>query len=348
MKVEKQQFGELKGRVIESFTLKNHNGMEVTCINLGCIITRIMVPDRNGNVENVVLGYETLNEYVNDASFFGAVVGRVAGRISKGRFELDGKEYTLAKNENGNHLHGGMEGFNQKVWDAEVVEDENTAGVAFTYTSPDGEEGYPGTVKLRVTYLLNDQNQLIIHYTGISDQRTPLNVTNHSYFNLTGNIKSDILNHRLKLKSHQFLELDEEMIPTGKMLEVEGTEFDFRDERAIKTGVGSLHPQNVLVGGGYDHPFILDANNDHEIVLSDPESGRTLIIETDEAGVVVYSGNQLITDVEKDTRSKKHLGICLETQGLPDAVNHSHFPSWILEKDTEYVSKTTYKFGVSE
>lgn len=348
MKVIQEKFGEINDQTVNSFTLVNDHGIELTCINYGCIITKMITPDKDGNYENIVLGYDSLEEYVKGSYFFGTVVGRVAGRIKGGSFDLNGKTYTLAKNENNNHLHGGDKGFDKVIWDASIQENDEKVSVQFSYLSPDGEEGYPGNLNIKVTYTLNNQNELTIHYSGISDEKTLLNMTNHSYFNLSGNIKRDILNHSLSIKSDKFLELNDELLPTGNLLEVKGTSFDFTNERFIQTGVESNHPQNLLAGNGYDHPFALSSNHDEEIILKDSGSGRTLTIETDEPGVVVYSGNQMKTEGEiYGVPSRKYLGICLETQGLPDAIHHPNFPSWVLEKDQEYTSATKYKFGVA-
>lgn len=345
MKVIQEKIGEKDNQTISSFTIINNNGVEVTCINYGCIITKIIVPDIHGNYENIVLGYDTLEEYVNDTAFLGAIVGRVGGRIKGGAFELDGQTYQLAKNENNNHLHGGVKGFDKVVWDAEIMEN----GVRFSYVSVNGEEGYPGNLHIQVTYTLDNDNQLKIQYEAQSDKKTLVTVTNHSYFNLSGNLKKDILQHTLKIKSDQFLELDQEFIPTGNFVDVKNTPFDFTMERVIETGTASAHSQNVLVGGGYDHPFLLNTNHDKEIVLMDPDSGRTLTIETDEAGVVVYSGNSLSPEGEiRGVPLRKYLGICLETQGLPDAIHQPHFPSSILEKDQKYNSVTKYTFGIEK
>ncbi|PLS01126.1 aldose epimerase family protein [Neobacillus cucumis] len=347
MKVIQENFGQLNNQTVNSYTLINDHGMELTCINYGCIITKIITPDRNGNFENIVLGYDTLEEYVKGSYFFGTIVGRVAGRIKGGSFELDGKTYTLAKNENNNHLHGGNSGFDKVIWDASVIENDQEVSVQFSYLSPNGEEGYPGNLNVKVTYILNNLNELTIHYSGVSDEKTLLNMTNHSYFNLSGNLKKDILNHSLSIKSEKFLELNDELLPTGKLVDVLETPFDFTNDRLIQSGIESDHPQNKLAGQGYDHPFVLSANHDQEIILKDSESGRTLTIETDEPGVVVYSGNQMKSEGEiYGVPSCKYLGICLETQGLPDAIHHPNFPSWVLEKDQEYTTITKYKFGL--
>lgn len=343
MEVLKEGFGQVGSQPVYSFTLTNDQGMEVTAINYGCIITKMNVPDRDGRFENIALGHDTLDEYLNDPYFLGAVVGRVAGRIKGGSFELDGKKFNLAKNDNTNHLHGGMKGFDKVVWDAKVIDD----GVLFSYLSRDDEEGYPGNLYIEVTYRLNNDNELSIQYRAQTDQKTLLTATNHSYFNLSGNLKRDVLEHSLQLKSSRFLELDDEFLPTGSMMDVKDTPFDFTRGGTIKTGAESNHPQNVLVGHGYDHPFLLDANHDHEIILRDPESGRTLTVVTDEPAVVVYSGNSLKEEGNfRGVPSRKHLGICLETQAYPDGIHHPHFPSMVLDKGEMYSSITKYKFGL--
>ena len=349
MKVIQENFGQLTNQSIRAFTLVNDNGMEMTCINYGCIITKIFTPDKDGNFENVVLGYDSIEEYVKDSPYFGAVCGRVAGRIQGASFELDGHEYVLAQNDNGNHLHGGIKGFDKVIWEAAIIEQDDEVGVHFFYISPDGDEGYPGNVSLNVTYTLTNKNELSIHYSAKTDKKTLLNVTNHTYFNLSGNLKRDILDHSLTIKSDQYLELDKGFIPTGELLDVKGTPFDFTDGRQIKTGVKSSHPQNVLVGEGYDHPFLLSANHNQEIVLKDADSGRTLTVETDEVAVVVYTGNSMSNSGEiRGVPSRRYLGICLETQGLPDAIHQPDFPSVILDKDEIYSKITRYRFGIEE
>ncbi len=349
MNVIQKPFGSMKDEEVNEFTLMNDNGIELTCINYGCAITKIITSDQDGSKENIVLGYDSLEEYVNGSSFFGSVVGRVAGRIGNAEFELNGKNYTVAKNENGNHLHGGVKGFDKVIWNAAILESEELAQVQFTYLSPDGEEGYPGNLEMKVTYTLNNNNEFTILYEGISDEKTILNVSNHSYFNLSGDLKRDIQDHKLILKSDRFLDLQEDLLPTGKFVDVDNTTFDFREGRNIRAGVESNDVQNRLAGGGYDHPFVLNDNHNQEIMLEDPESGRTLTIETDEVGVIVYTASQLPEEGEVyGVPSRKYLGICLETQGLPDAVHHAEFPSWVLEKDTPFSSVTKYQFGVKE
>jgi aldose 1-epimerase len=345
MNIFTERFAEHEGKGINSYTLQNNAGMEVTCINYGCIITKILTPDQHGVLENVVLGFDRLEDYQNFSPYFGAVVGRVAGRIKNGEFELDGKTYKLPQNENHSHLHGGIKGFDRKLWEAEVFQTETEVGVEFSYMSVDGEEGYPGNLVMKITYTLNNQNKFVISYHGVSDHNTLVNLTNHTYFNLSGNVKRDVLEHELTIKSNQFAELDVELLPTGKLLDVNETPFDLRQGKKIRAGVESEHSQNFLAGKGYDHPFLLSENNHKEIVLFDEESGRKLIVETDEPSVVVYTGNQLGDHFEiRGIKSRKYLGMCLETQGLPDSIHHSHFPSCVLEKGEEYSTKTTYTF----
>ncbi|MFS0862635.1 aldose epimerase family protein [Fredinandcohnia sp. 179-A 10B2 NHS] len=347
MRIYEEEFGKIDNKSVASFTLVNDNGMEVSAITYGCTITKVMVPDKNGTVENVVLGFDSIGDYINHSPYFGCVVGRVAGRINGASFELDGKEYNLVKNENGNTLHSGPNSFSNVVWDAAMIEEDHLVGVEFSYRSPDGELGFPGNVDMIVRYTLNNENEVLITYEGTTDQKTILNVTNHSYFNLSGDVKRDVLDHTLRMNSSQFLELDEEFLPTGNYLEVENTPFDFRTGRQIRDGVTSSHQQNKLVGEGYDHPFLLQG--DKEILLTDSESGRTVKVETDEVSVVVYSSNSLQGDFSiQGQKARKYLGICLETQGLPDAIHHPHFPSITIDEGEKYHTQTKFIFNVDK
>ncbi|MBZ5752816.1 aldose epimerase family protein [Metabacillus rhizolycopersici] len=345
MNVTENIFGELNGQTVKSFTISNDNGMEVTCIDYGCIITKINVPDQEGTIENVVLGFDTLEEYLNYSPFFGSVIGRVAGRIQQSKFDLDGVTYPLPKNEGENHLHGGPNGFHQVIWDSFIEEKSDEVNIKFSYISPDGEGGYPGRLEVTVNYSLNNNNELIITYQGTSDKKTLLNLTNHSYFNLSGDLKRNILEHELTIKSDRFLELDESLLPTGNFINVENTAFDFREGKKILEGVKSEHVQNELVGGGYDHPFLLNTNNQEEICLVDAISGRKLVVETDKPSVVLYTANMLESNFQlRGIPSQKHLGVCLETQCPPNAIHHQEFPSIVLEKNEVYQSKTSFKF----
>jgi aldose 1-epimerase len=286
-----------------------------------------------------------MEEYRRYSPYFGAVVGRVAGRIKDAEFELEGKMYHLEKNDGQNHLHGGKTGFSDVIWDASSFENEDEAGVEFTYFSSDGEEGYPGNLEVKVTYTLTNHNELFISYSANADKTTLLNLTNHTYFNLSGNVKRDILEHYLTMKSEAFLELNEDLTPTGQVLNVENTSFDFRKGRKIIEGVVSEDQQNILAGKGYDHPFLLSDNHQEEIILKDETSGRVLTVETDQPSVVLYTGNQIGTAYEiRGVQSKNYLGLCLETQGPPDSVHHPNLPSMILHKDETYNTATKYSF----
>lgn len=348
MKVTKKLFGEFNGQKVTSYTIKNNNGMEVTCIDYGCIITKIVVPDKNGILENVVLGFDTLEEYIDYSPYFGSIIGRVAGRIGQSKFELDGTTYQLPKNEGENHLHGGPNGFHNVIWESSLEEKADEVSINFTYTSPDGEAGYPGNLKVDVNYSIHNNNEIVIAYKATSDKKTVVNLTNHSYFNLSGNLKRTILEHELMINSDQFLELNQALLPTGKSIDVADTAFDLRKGKKIMEAVASDHPQNKLVGGGYDHPFLLNANALDQISLSDPFNGRKLIVETDLPSVVVYTSNMLEGNFEiRGNSPEKHLGICLETQLPPDAMNHREFPSIVLDKNETYQSTTSYKFTLA-
>jgi aldose 1-epimerase len=348
MRIVQERFGEMEGKIITATTLINHRGMEVTSINYGCIITSILTPDQYGIKENIVLGFDSLEEYKKHSPYFGAVVGRFAGRIQGSSFTLDGVSYHLPRNNGQNHLHGGVKGFDKAIWDIEVVMGKQEAKVVYSYLSPDGEEGYPGNLHIKVIYTLSDRDELTISYEAVSDKNTLLNVTNHSYFNLSGNLKRDTLEHELTIKSDFFLELGEDLIPTGELLSVQGTTFDFRQGRKLQDGIQFQHPQNKLAGG-YDHPFVLNEHNNREIELRDKESGRMLTIETDQPSVVLYSGSQLSSDYTiRGVQCRKYLGVCLETQGFPDNIHHPHLPSTILEAGKVYQSQTKYLFGLTE
>lgn len=344
MEIKKGLFGEIDGKAVESYTLKNSNGMSITCINYGCIITELLVPDKQSQLENVVLGFDNLNDYIDHSPFFGAVIGRVAGRIKGAEFELDHKTYKLPANENQNHLHGGETGFDKVIWDVSTNKSNDKLSVLFTFRSEDGEEGYPGNLDVKVIYTLTNQNELTISYSATSDKKTLVNLTNHTYFNLSGNLQTDILNHKLTMDSDQFLELDDLFIPTGNFIDVEGTVFDFRNGRTISEGINSSDPQIKKAGNGYDHPFLLQRG---KIDLVDETSGRKLVVETDQPAAILYTGNQLRGDFNvQGIPVRKHLGLCIETQGLPDSIHHSNFGSCILDKSEKFETKTTFKFEV--
>nr|WP_240465293.1 aldose epimerase family protein [Neobacillus thermocopriae] len=340
-----REFGHYHGEPVIEYTLTNNLGMSVSCLNYGCTITKIIVPDRHGKLENVVLGFDTLEEYVDFSPYFGSVIGRVAGRIKYAAFELDGVEYKLEANEFPNHLHGGRKGFDKRIWKTEPVEQVDAVGIRFTYLSPDGEEGYPGNLEINILYLLSNTNELSITYEAKTDRKTLINLTNHSYFNLSGNVKRDCTEHILQLDSERFLELGYDLIPTGKIIESKNTPFDFNQGRLLKSGIKSSHPQNILVGNGYDHPLLFAKKGENTITLSEKESGRSLIITTDQPCVVLYTSNQLSGPFSiAGVPARNYLGVCLETQGLPDAIHHPNFPSIILNPEDVYQSTTRYRF----
>ena len=339
------------GKPVEAFTLVNASGMEVRAMTYGAIILSIRVPDAKGVTGDVVLGYDSLAGYVRSSPYFGAVVGRYGNRIAKGRFTLSGKSYTLAVNNGPNALHGGLRGFDKAVWAAEPVRTDSGVGVVFTLVSPDGDEGYPGTLTARVTYTLpNARNELVIDYEGTADQATPLNITNHSYFNLAG--AGDILGHVLTLNADSLTPVDTTLIPTGAISPVAGTPFDFRTPTAIGARIDAKDAQ-IKNGGGYDHNFVLNRGAPglvHAARVTEPTTGRTLDVSTTEPGVQFYSGNFLDgTLTGKGGRVYQHRnGFCLETQHYPDSPNHSNFPSTILQPGSTYRSRTVFAFGVNK
>ena len=343
-------FGTLDGKEIKSYTVKNRAGMEFNCLDYGCVMTKIVMPDREGKKENIVLGFDTLEEYVDHSPFFGSVMGRISGRIKNAEFSLDGKTYHLPKNDGKNNLHGGPKGFHQVIWDSSAELNQDEVKITFTYMSPDGEEGFPGNLETQVVYTFNEECEWKVSYQAISDQRTIVNLTNHSYFNLSGNLKRTILSHELQLKSDRFLELDSELLPTGRANPVDDTVFDFRNGRRLEEGIQSSDRQIELTGGGYDHPFLLNANGHEEIALSDQETGRKLIVETDNPCVVVYSGNGLDEgfQVAGGVSAQKHLGICLETQLPPDMIEDPNFESAILNPKEMYRKHTKYSFRLTK
>ncbi|MGF3105034.1 aldose epimerase family protein [Rossellomorea sp. DUT-2] len=341
MDVIKKPFGEMDGKAVESYTLKNDSGMEMTFITYGGAITKIITPDKNGVLENVVLGFDTLEQYVQHVHYYGALIGRVAGRIGKANYPSRGKKVELTSNDSGNHLHGGKIGFNRVIWAVEEASvEKEKVSVCLSYLSRDGEEGYPGNVKVDVTYSLTNSNELLIEYGAEPDCDTPINMTSHSYYNLSGNYKEDILSHRLQMKADWILELSSDKVPTGKFIPSEGTAFDFHDGQTIYEGMQSGQ------GEGYDHAFVLNKGN-QGIVLSHEESGRAMTVETDQEAVVLYTGNHLTDDLlTGGARGREHLGLCLEAQGYPDAVNHPHFPSVMVKKGEVYKASTRYSFHV--
>jgi len=350
--VTRAAFGRTKdGAAVDSFTMTNANGMEVRIISYGATITSIRVPDRTGAMGDVVLGFDNLEGYLGTEPYFGAVVGRYGNRIAKGRFTLDGQTYQLATNNGPNHLHGGVKGFDKVVWKADIVDrPDRTPTVAFSYASPDGEEGYPGMLTVKVTYRLTSSDELVVDYEATTVKATPINLTQHSYFNLASAGSGDILQHRLTLAADRFTPVDATLIPTGAVDPVANTPFDFRQARAIGARIDADNDQ-LKFGTGYDHNFVLNRAGPglvHAARLEDPLSGRTLDVATTEPGLQFYSGNFLDgTIVGKGERPyKRRYGLCLETQHFPDSPNHPDFPSTILRQGERFQSQTVFAFGV--
>ena len=333
------------GRAVEVFTLTNANGIEVRAITYGGIITSVRVPDRHGTFGDIVLGFDALEPYLKGHPFFGAIVGRYGNRIAGGRFALDGRTYKLATNNGPNHLHGGNVGFDKAVWAAEPASDG--AGVVLTHTSRDGDEGYPGTLNARVTYTLTDGNELVVDYHASTDKATPVNLTQHSYFNFAGT--PDILSHELTIHADRYTPVDSTLIPTGELAPVEGTPFDFRKPTAIGARIDQPHPQ-IKYGQGYDHNFVLNGSGQRPAArLTDPKSGRTLEVATTEPGLQFYSGNFLdgtLTGKGGQVYTRRS-GLCLETQHFPDSPNKPNFPSTIVRPGKDYSSRTVFTFGTA-
>ena len=325
-------------------------GIEIKAITYGGIITSLRVPDRAGKTDDIVLGFDTLDGYLTDHPFFGAIIGRYGNRIGKAQFTLDGRTYKLAANNGPNHLHGGNKGFDKVLWTAEP--DAGANAIAFTRTSPDGEEGYPGNLRVRVTYTLTDANELIVEYRATTDKATPVNLTQHSYFNLAGHASGDILAHELMLNADRYTPVDDTLIPTGELASVQGTPFDFRKPTSIGARIDTDHPQ-LKAGKGYDHNWVLNrkgAGLQPAARVTEPKSGRTLGISTTEPGIQFYAGNFLDGKIKgKGGAVYAHrTGFCLETQHFPDSPNKPTFPSTTLSPGREYRTRTVFTFGVAK
>ena len=337
---------------IKLYTLENESGMTVRVTNYGAIITSIIVPDRNGKRADIALGYNRVEDYINavDKPYFGAVVGRYGNRIANGEFTLDGETYSLLKNNGPNHLHGGAIGFDKVVWTVDnYVEGKS---IKLSYFAKDKEEGYPGNLSLTVTYKLTEENSLVVDYFATTDKATPVNVTQHTYFNLKGEGEGTILDHELMLNAKKFTPVDETLIPTGEMPSVKGTPFDFTEAKPIGRDI-EQDDEQLKFGLGYDHNWVLDkAGKDGELTLAakvyEPTSGRLMEILTTEPGIQFYCGNFLDGRLKgKAARAYVHRGgFCLETQHYPDSPNQPNFPSTILKPGEEHTSQTIFKFSV--
>ncbi len=339
-----EKYGTFEAQDIMQYTLTNQAGMVVKLINYGGTITNIFVPDRNGKLEDVVLGFDSLPGYLSKENpFFGCITGRYANRIAEGRFSIDGNKYQLPVNNNGNTLHGGLEGFNKKFWKGELLAGDTS--VKFTYTSKDGEEGFPGNLSVAVTYTLTPNNELKIDYSATTDKATAVNLTNHSYFNLSAGRDSTVLAHEIMINADSFVAVNNELIPTGELEPVKGTAMDFSTPMAIGTDISK-------VAGGYDHTYVLKKKGgsgpELAVTLHHPGSGRVMEVYTTEPGVQFYSGNFLNGTLTGKYGIKyvKHAGLCLEAQHFPDSPNQPQFPTTILRPGETFSQTTSYRFSV--
>lgn len=347
MDIKKVDFGStVDGRKAELFILNNEQGMTVKISSYGGIVSELWFPDRQGNAGDVVLGFAKLADYLAGHPYFGALIGRYGNRIARGRFVLNDKTYTLAANNNGHHLHGGTNGFDKALWQAEEVSNAEGIGVKLDYISKDGEEGYPGELKVAVVYLLTQANELKIDYSATTDKPTPLNLTQHSYFNLAGAGKGDILGHEAMIGADAYTVVDSHLIPTGEIRNVSGSAFDFRRPKKIAAGIAQVE-------GGYDHNFVLKRTRPGLILAAEfyePDSGRKMRMFTTEPAVQFYTGNFLDGTIhgKGGLSYTRHGGFCLEAQHYPDSPNHPEFPDTILKPGQRYSQQTVYQFAIKK
>ncbi|MFL3001136.1 MAG: aldose epimerase family protein [Cytophagales bacterium] len=348
--IEKKAFGRtLDGVDIDQYILKNRNGMEISAINYGGIITSWKAKDREGNYKDIVLGFNKLSEYESESPYFGAIIGRYGNRIAKGKFTLNGEKYTLAVNNGENNLHGGLKGFDKVVWDSKEVVDDSTASLVLSYVSNDMEEGYPGNLEVQVIYTLNNNDELSVKYEAVTDKTTIINLTQHSYFNLSADFNKNILDHDILINADSFLPVDSILIPTGEIRNVGDTPFDFRRPKNVGEEINNANNQ-LMIGNGYDHCWVLNNQNQGlRFVASayDSGTGRLLEVFSDQPGIQFYSGNFLDGTLQSkiggtyDFRS----GFCLETQHYPNSPNEKSFPSVTLSPGEKYVTETIFKFS---
>lgn len=349
MEIKSTSFGVTRaGEEVTKYTLCNDNNCSVGILNYGGIITEIMVPDKNKTIENVVLGFDSIGEYEEKSPYFGCLVGRIAGRISGASFEIDDTTYNVAANNNRNSLHGGLKGFDKVIWNTTEIVEKESVSLSLNYLSEDGEEGFPGNLDANVTYTFNNQNEIEISYKAKTDKRTIVNLTNHSYFNLSGNGKRDILEQYLQINADQYGLVDTEIIPAG-IADVSGTAFDFRSMKLVGQDIKNDEVQ-LKNAGGYDHPFLLNAKNDIVAAMYDKESGRYMEVVTDQKAVVFYAGNQMEDGLQLSSNvvARSHMALCLETQYYPDAINQECFETLILNPEDTYKAYTKYSFKIKE
>lgn len=347
MNITRESFGVLPDSTqVYLFTLTNANGIQMKATNYGGIITTLLAPDRTGKPDDIVLGYDSLEGYLRDTPYFGAIIGRYGNRIANGRFLLDGQEYVLAPNNGQNSLHGGWQGFDKVVWDAHELRDSSSVGLRFHYLSKDMEEGYPGNLDVTIDYLLTNRNELAIHYLARTDRATPINLTHHSYFNLNGAGNGTILNHLMQINASRYTVVNENLIPTGELRDVAGTPMDFHlpveiGERIAQTGGDPV---------GYDHNYVLTNPGINNLAarVTDTSTGRIMEVYTDQPGIQFYSGNFLDGSItgKHGKKYEQYFGFCLETQHFPDSPNQPSFPSTILQPGEEFRSTTIYRFLV--
>ena len=351
--ITKSFYGKTKdNKKVDLYSFKNENGMQVDIINYGGIITSLKVPDKNGETEDIVLGYNKLEDYINENPYFGSIIGRYGNRIAKGKFNLNGNQYTLATNNDENHLHGGNIGFDKVIWEAETKINSNSSSLILKYLSRDMEEGYPGNLYTTVTYKITNDNSVEIKYEAQTDKTTVINLTQHSYFNLSGDFNQSILNHKVKINADQFLPVNKSLIPTGNKLNVLMTPFDFRNYKEIKKDINADDLQ-LNYGNGYDHCWVLnDYKNGYRLVASafHEESGRLMEVYSDQPGLQFYTGNFLDGSLPQKEEGFYNFrsGFCMETQHFPNSPNQPDFPSVTLNPNEKYNSKTTYKFKIKE
>ena len=348
--INKEYFGKTTaGAIVDQYTLKNSNGMEVSIISYGGIITSWKAKDRNGNYRDIVLGFNNLSDYETSSPYFGALIGRYGNRINEGKFTLDGVEYNLAVNNGENHLHGGLKGFDKVIWDVEEEVNDKSVSLILRYTSSDIEEGYPGNLDVKVTYTLTNDDELRVRYEAETDKKTIINLTQHSYFNLSAGLSRDILAHEITIDSDSYLPVDQTLIPTGELRDVGGTPFDFRESKSIGDDINNEDKQ-LTFGNGYDHCWVLNKQDEGIRLVAtayDPVSGRLLEVSSDQPGIQFYSGNFLDGTLESKDGAKYEFrsGFCLETQHYPDSPNQESFPTVILNPGEKYDTKTIFKFS---
>nr|WP_249356558.1 aldose epimerase family protein [Maribacter sp. ACAM166] len=347
--IQKADYGTTSdNKCVEIYTLKNQKGMEVKIITYGGIITSLKAPDRNNGYDDIILGYDSLSQYISGSPYFGAIIGRYGNRIAKGKFSLDGTSYSLSTNDGQNHLHGGEKGLDKVVWDAAIEQNDRTAALKLNYLSRNMEEGYPGNLNTTVTYSLSNDNTLDILYEATTDIKTVVNLTQHSYFNLSANFSNDILKHEVTIYADSFLPVDATLIPNGDLKNVTGTPFDFREAKAIGKEIEEANDQ-LEKGLGYDHCWVLNNQNEGVRLAAsayEPESGRMLEIFTDQPGIQFYSGNFLDNTLptKQGGTYAQRTGFCLETQHYPDSPNQASFPSTTLNPGEKYETRTSLRF----